>query len=244
MQPVVIQDTIAIALGSTNFNVIVSNESLRPLQRLPFPAKLTLAMVASAEGLQVSFDCGSDNLVSDSNGRVSTSTPELPLDIVNDDAYGDEGDLLVLKAVNPTAGNISLRYMIIAEPLAAPGEVVQLPPNTRVMQQGPIEITDGSVDVQLLDGLRYERARVDSIMTVLMTQSAAGLTREIYIDSERIAPPSTISLANRIPQDPFDLTVGGIECPADKLIQLTVSNQSGGNLDVFWKQKLKELVRT
>lgn len=244
MQPVVIQDSITIALGSTNYNVIVSNESLRPLQRLPFPAKITLAMVASAADLQVSLDCGSDNLVSDSNGRISTSTPELPLDVVNDEAYGEEGDLLVLKAVNPTGANIELRYMIIAQPLANSGEVVNLPPNTRVMQQGPIAVNTGTTDLQLLDGLRYERARVDSIMTVLMTQSAAGITREIYIDSERIAPPSTISLANRIPQEPFDLTITGVECPADKLIQLTVSNQSGNNRNVFWKQKLQELVRT
>lgn len=237
MQPVVIQDAIAIAANSINQNVIASNDSLRSLMRLPFRAKLTLAMVQSATGLEMDFDAGSDNLVAASNGRVSASTPELPLDVVNDEAYAEEGAILTLRAVNTTGGAITLRYMIIAE------FSEELPPNVRVMQQGPIVVANGSVDQQLLDGLRYERSRVDSLLEIFMTQSATGMTREVYVDMERIAPASTISLANRIPQDPFDMTVRGIEVPADKLIQLQLTNQSGGNLNVFWKMKLQELSR-
>jgi len=243
MQPVVIQDSIAIAANSVNENVIVSNNSLRALQRLPFPARLTFAAVQSAAGLQFDFNCGAENLVSSSNGRVTTSTPQIPLDVVTSEGYGSEGDMLIVRAANTTGGAITLRYMIIAEALGEPGQMVDLPPNTRVMQQGPTVVTNGTVDQQLLDGLRYERPRVDSILDVFMTQSAAGITREIYIDMERIAPASTISLENRIPQDPFDTTVGGIEAPEDKQIQLQVTNQSGGNLNVFWKTKLTELVR-
>src|SRR5690606_32657670 len=176
--------------------------------------------------------------------RVSASTPEIPLDVLNGDCYGEEGNLLVLRAANVTGGALTLRYMLIAEPLAEPGEVVQLPPDTRVMMQGPINVPNGTVDLQLLDGLRYERAPVDSVMDILMTQSAAGITRQVYVAMDRIAPASAISLANRIPQDPFDITVAAIQVPADELIQLSVTNNSGGALNVFWTQVLRELYRT
>lgn len=235
MQPIVIQDTIAIAANDTNENVIASNDALRSLLRLPWNAKITLAFVQSAIGLQMDFSAGAENLVASSNGRVSASTPELPLDIVNDGGYGSEGDILVLRAVNNTVGAITLRYMIIVE------YVEQIGAQQRVIQQGPISIANGAIDQQLLDGLRYERARVPSMVDFLMTQSAAGMTREIFVDMERIAPSSTISLANRIPQDPFDMTVGGIEVPEDKEIQLQITNQSGGALNAFWKMLLQEL---
>lgn len=243
MQPIVIQDAIAIAANSTNPNVIASNNSLKTLQRLPFPAKLSLAFVQSAEGLFIDFDIGSSNVVASSNGRISASTPETPLDVCNDECYGNEGDMLMLKVANVTGGAITLRYMIIAEPMAEPGMQVQLPPDTRVMVQGPILVANNTIDKQLLDGLKYERPAVDSILDVFMTQSAAGMTRSIYIDMERVAPPSAISLANRIPQDPFDVTTRGIEVPGDKEIQLSITNQSGAPLNVFWKTKLQELVR-
>jgi len=243
MQPIVIQDAIAIAANSVNNNVIVSNSALKTLQRLPFAAKVSLALVQSATGLQIDFDIGAANVVASSNGRVSASTPETPLDVINDDCFGMEGDLLTLKASNTTGGAITLRYMIIAEPLAEPGQAVNLPPNALVIVQGPTSIANNSIDTQLMDGLRYERAPTDCIMDVFMTQSAAGMFRSVYIDTERIAPPSAISLANRIPQDPFDVTVRGIEVPADKEIQLSITNQSGGALNVFWKIKLQQLQR-
>jgi len=244
MQPMVIQDTISIAANSTNNNVIASNSSLQILRRLPFPAKVTLAFVQSGTGLQMDFDIGSQNVVAVSNGRVSGSTPQIPLDVINGEAYGNEGDLLTLKAANTTGGALSLRYQIICEPLAEPGQIVQLPPNSRVIVQGPTAIVNNTIDFQLMNGLRYERPPVDSIGDLFMTQSASGITRQLYIDTEKIAPPSTISLENRIPQDPFDMTVSGFECPADKEIQISVTNQSGGTLSIFWKLVLKELYRS
>lgn len=243
MQPIVIQDAISIAANSVNTNVIASNASLKSLQRLPFPAKLSISFVQSAAGLSIDLDVGSSNVIAASNGRVSASTPETPLDTINDDFFGYEGDLLTLKVANTTGGAITLRYMIVAEPMAEPGEQVNLPPNALVMVQGPIAIANGLVDFQLLDGLRYERPPTPVVMDVFMTQSAAGMTRSIYIDTERVAPPSAISLANRIPQDPFDSTVQGIEVEADKEVQLSVTNQSGGALNVFWKTKMQQMIR-
>jgi len=204
MQPVVISDAISIPANSTIQNVIAANDSLRQLLRLPWDAAITLAAVQSAVGLLIDFDAGSDNLVSSSNCRVSTGTPEIPLDIINGEGFGLDGNILVLKATNNTGGAIVLRYTIIAE------YVEQVGPQMRVMQQGPISIPNGTVDFQLLDGLRYERAVRPSVMEILMTSSAAGLLRELFVDNERVAPASTISLANRVPQDPFDATVAGV----------------------------------
>jgi len=242
-QPIVIQDAISIAANSINNNVIASNDSLKILQMLPAASKVTVLAVASATGLQIDFDIGSANVIAESNLRVSASTPENPFDVVNDEIYGQQGDLMSLKAANTTGGAITLRYMVIAEPLAEAGVMVQLPPNHRVTQQGPTSVANNTVDLQLLDGLRLERPSVDSILDVLMTQSAAGMFRSLFVDSERIAPPSAISLANRIPQDPLDMTVTGVEVEANKEIQLSITNQSGGALNVFWKIILKQLVR-
>lgn len=243
MQPIVIQDAIAIAANSVNNNVIASNDSLKILQMLPAASKVTVLAVQSATGLQIDFDIGSANVIAESNMRVSASTPENPYDVVNDEIYGNQGDLMALKAANTTGAPITLRYMVIAEPLAEPGVMLQLPPNHRVTQQGPTSIANNSVDFQLLDGLRLERPSVDSVLDVLMTQSATGMFRSLFVDTERIAPPSTISLANRIPQDPLDMTVTGVEVGANQEIQLSVTNQSGGALNVFWKLILKQLVR-
>jgi hypothetical protein len=112
------------------------------------------------------------------------------------------------------------------------------------MQQGPVSIADGEVDFQLLDGTRYERPPVDSLMEVFMTTSSAGLTRTVDVGTENVSPPAAIPPNNRVPIDPFDKTIQGVECPKDEQISLGITNQTGGPLNVSWKVKLYELVRT
>jgi len=243
MQPVIIQDAISIAANSVNENVIVSNNSLRALQRLPFPAAISIAAVQSAAGLSFDFFVAGKNLVASSNGRVSASTPLIPLDVINGNMYAAEGSMLTLRVSNTTGGALTIRYKIVATPLADQGQLVQLPPDSLVMQQGPIVVANGTVDQQLLNGLRFERAPSDSLLDVLATASATGMTMGTFVEMERVQPNSTLSLENRIPQDPFDQVVGNIEVPDDSQIQLQLTNQSGGNLNVFWKTVLTELVR-
>jgi len=246
MQPVIIEDTISIAATSTNENVIVSNASLRGLLQTPYPCRIRLLAVQSVTGLRLDFDHGSKNTVKSSEVRVATFAED-PLDIINDAHYAQEGEQLVLRAVNTTVGAITLRYRIVLEPMVdddwTPGTAVDLPPDTRVMQRGPISIAAASVDVQLLDGLAYERLDVPSVLRVLMSQSAIGLLRQLYIEQDRIAPPSSIAISNRIPQDPFDTTIEGVEVPENALQQLQVSNPTGGALNVFWKTKNQEMIR-
>lgn len=245
MQPIIIEDSISVAANSTNDNVIVSNASLRKYLRSPFPAQGKLLAVISATGLRVSLDYGSKNVVDSSDLRVGTDLQD-PLDVLSEEWYPNEGDQLVLRAVNTTAGAITLRYRIMLFPLAEPGQVPAegMPPDVRVVQRGPVSVPAAAVDQQLLDGLRYERPPVDSILEVFATASAAGLTRQLFVGMEQMAPPSAIPPLNRIPQDPFDSNIQGVEAPQDKQIELSASNPTGGALNVFFKVKLAELVRT
>lgn len=240
MQPIIIEDRISIAANSTNDNVIVSNASLRRYLRAPFTAQGKLVAIQSAAGLIISLDYGSKNVVADSTLRVGTDMQE-PLDVINDQWFPFTGDQLVLRASNTTGGALFLTYRIVLFPWDG---VSQIPPDARVMQRGPISIPDNTVDAQLLDGLRYERPPVPSILEVFMTASAAGLTRQLFVEMESIAPPSAVGPLNRVPQDPFDRTVEGVEVDVDKLIELSVTNRSGGPLNVFWKTVLQELQRT
>jgi len=246
MQPTIIQDAIAVAANSINENVIVSNPALRGLLEATWPSRIRLLAVVSATGLRIDGAHGSSKYAHSCDLRVSTSTPDDPLDVVNDEAYTQAGEQMVIRASNTTGAPITLRYMLVLEPLVDEtwtGGMVQLPPDVLVMQRGPVNVPDLTAALQLLDGLIFERINVPSILKVFMTQSAAGILRQVFIDQDRIAPPSTISLNNRIPQDPFDMTVNGVEVPANALQQLQVSNNSGGALNVFWKTKNQQLIR-
>jgi len=242
MQPQIIEDNISVAANTIADNVIVLNPSLKSLQRVPFKCKGTLVAVQSAIGLTFDLDYGSKNVVASSNGRVGTDIQE-PDDVVNDEWYANEGDMLILRVANTTAGALSLRYRIRLDPLTDDGAGGPLPPDTRVQQRGPVAIAANAVDTQVFDGLRYERPPVPSILQLLLTASADGLTRQVYIDTDRIAPPSKIVPNNRVPKDPFDNSVTEIEVPNDKQIQMPVSNSTAGILNVFWKMKLKEIFR-
>lgn len=242
-QPVIIEDAISIAANSTQENAIAAVNALKALQRLPFAAKLTFAATQSANGLSFQLDVGSANVVYASHARIVATSPEVPLDIVNGNFYGSEGELLVLRVVNTTGAAITLRYKITAQPIALPGEQVALPPNTLVQQQGLVSMGAGISDFQILNGSRYERAPVDSMMDLFMTMSAVGLVRQVYVDQDRIAPATTFSILNRLPQDPFDATLSGIEVPEDKEIQIGISNPTGGALNLFYKLVLNQLVR-
>lgn len=245
LQPVIIQDAISIAANSINENVIASNAALRGLLEAPFPGRIRLLAVISATGLRIDAAHGSKRFASSCDLRVSSSTPDDPLDVVNDEAYTDAGEQQVLRATNTTGGAITLRYMYVMIPFVNENDqFLELPADTLVMQRGPIAVVDGTAALQLLDGTSFERVNVPSALEVFMTQSAAGILRQLYVDQDRIAPPSAISLNNRIPQDPFDKTIGAVRVPANALQQLQVSNNSGGSLNVFWKTKNHQAYRT
>jgi len=245
MQPTIIEDTQSIAANSTVENVIVSNASLRGLLQTPYPCRIRLLAVQSAAGLRLDALHSSKLFVANSDVRVATFAED-PLDLINGDAFADRSEQMVLRVTNTTGGALTFRYRLILEPLVGDSwdgmSAVDLPPDTVVMQRSQV-ITTLQVDVQLLDGLTFERNPVPSRLRVLMTQSAIGLLRTLMVDNDRVAPPSAVSIANRIPQDPFDTTIEGVEVPGDALQQLSVSNPTGGSLTVNWKTKNEYLVR-
>lgn len=241
-QPVIIEDTQSIAAGAIVDNVIALNNSLLGLLQAPFQARIRLLAVQSAAGLRIDALHGSKTYVFTSEPRVATFAED-PLDVINEDAFTEQGEVQAIRVSNPTAGALTFRYRLMLMPVSDDLSPVELPPDTLVTQRGPVAITAATVDQQLLNGLPQERLTVPSILRVLMSQSAIGMTRQLFIDQERIAPPSAISISNRVPQDPFDSTIDGVEVPPDAKQQLQVSNPTAGALNVFWKIKNRQLVR-
>lgn len=240
MQPIIIEDNISIAAGTTNENVIASNPALERYLRCPFNAGGQFMAVISAVGLIVNVEHGDRNVVADTAPRVGTDLQE-PIDVINGDWYAEKGEQLVVKVNNPTGGALSIRYRITLINLADMG-IMELPPDSQVMGQ-VTSIAAAAVSTDVLSGTKLQRPARDSFLEVFATASAAGLTREVYIDQTNVAPPSAIAPLNRMPQDPFDRNVEGIQAPRDSNIALQVSNPTGGALSFFWRVKLRNLVR-
>jgi len=185
------------------------------------------------------LDYGSKNVVDNSDLRVATFADE-EFDTVARQFFPSNGDQLVLRAFNPTGGAISLIYKLVLTPLM---DLSELMPDRRVVQR-IVSVAANAVDTVIYDGSRYERPPIDCILDVLETSSAAGLTSQVYVEQDNIAPPSAVKNANRVPQTPQDISVEDVEVPQDKLIQVLVSNSTGGALSYFGRLELEELART
>lgn len=244
MQPTIIEDVQSIAANTTVQNVIVSNTALRGLLNAPYPARIKLVVVASGYGLRVDALHGGSMYCSNIEPRFHTVVQE-PVDILNENAYTQAQEQMVLRVTNTTAGALSLTYRLTLIPVVDEswnGAPVELPPDSVVMQGSQV-ITTLQTDVQLLDAKPFEQLSVPSMLTVLMTMSAIGLIRQLFIDQDRIAPPSTFSVANTMPGEPFDTTISNVEVPANKKQFLSVSNPTGGSLTVYWKTINAKLIR-
>lgn len=241
MNPVVIEDSIAVAANTVNENVINSNNSLKVFLNAPFAAQGRFLGVISATGLRVDVGYGANNVISSSDLRVDTTFQD-PNDVINEDFFIPEGAQVFIRAANTTGGSITLRYRYELFSLADAGVTV-LPPDLLVMQRGPVAVANNTTDQQLLDGLQYEQPPQDCIMDILMTASAAGLTRQVYIETQRLAPPSSVAALNRVPTKPFDTILTGIQVQANRKVSIPVSNASGGSLNAFWRTEMQQLRR-
>lgn len=244
MQPTIIEDQISIAANSVNQNVIASNASLRGLLNAVYPSKITFIAVQSGVGLTVDASHGSQLYVAAAVVRLA-SAMEVPNDVINGDAYCQAQEQMVLRVTNTTAGALTFRYRLELQPVVDEtwdGNPVQLPPDSVVMQ-GTASVAAAAVDDQMLDGLMFEQLAMPALLKVLMTCSTGGLLRQLFIDQDRIAPPSQVSASNRVPMDPFDVTISGVEVPANAKQYLSVSNPTGGAATIAWKTIAKKLVR-
>lgn len=238
MQPIIIEDRITVAANSTVANIIASTAALTRFLRAPFRARGLFMVIQSAAGLTVTLSHGSKEVIFQADPRVGTDI-QYPTDAINEEWYCEEGEMLNLAVTNTTGGSLILSYRIILSPWED-----ELPPDTIVMQSGPDAITNGTFASDLLLNLKYSRPPRPCMLDVFMTASAAGLQREVYVDVDNVAPLSYIPILNRIPQKPFDFSVGGIEVPEDKQVSLPITNNSGGSLNVFWRTEMRELVRS
>jgi hypothetical protein len=244
MQPIMMETNFPIAANSTVSNVLGSINALRRYARSPITGKGIFMCSQSAAGLQVSVSHGSQEVINAARPRVGTDL-QYPNDAINEDFYIEMGEMITISVTNTTAGALDFLFRMIIEPLTEDGSTPAegLQGDSLVMQQGPVAIPNGTVSLNLLADTKYVRPPMDSILTILATSSAAGLLREIYVDTENISPQTAMSVANRIPLNPFDVVISGVEAPQDKEIALVVSNQSGGALNVFWRTVLKQLGR-
>lgn len=248
MDSIIIEDVQAIAAVSIIDNIIMVNNALKPLVKIPFPCRGKLLAVQSATGLRLDLTHGQRKVLASSDIRVpAVFSPEDPNDVVADEWYGEPGEMLALRVTNTTAGALNLRYRILLEPLYdewMPGmDYGPLPPDTLTMQRVQ-SIAAGAADINVLDGLEFEQLPVPSLLRVLMTAAATGLTRQLYIEQTRIAPPSAISILNRVPMDPFDETIKGVEVAENDSQVLQISNPTGGAVVVNWKTKNRLMIRT
>jgi len=244
MQPTIIEDIISVAGASTVANIIVSNPSLRGLLNAPLPSKIILSCVQSAAGLLVDALHGGAMYASAVEPRVATAM-ETPNDVINGGAFCQAQEQMVLRVTNTVGGALTFSYRLELIPMVDEswdGNPVELPPDAVVMQAARA-IPAGSVDLQLLDGLMFEQLAPPAILKVLMSAAAAGLTRSLFIDQDRIAPPSAVAPTNRIPTDPFDTTINGVEVPPNAKQYIAMNNATGGPIVVNWKTIAQKLVR-
>lgn len=252
MDSIIIEDVQSIAAAAVVDNLIVINNALRPLAKIPFPCRGKLLAVASGgtlgtSGLRIELTHGQRKVLASSDIRIpSVFSPEDPMDIICDDWYGEPGEMLALRVVNSSAGALSIRYRILLEPLYEDWvngmNYGPLPPDTLVQQRSQ-SIAANTPDLNVLDGLEFEQLPVPSMLRVLMTSAAIGLTRQLYIEQQRIAPPSAISILNRTPMDPFDETIKGVEVAENDQQILQITNSTVGAIVVHWKIKCKLMVR-
>lgn len=109
--------------------------------------------------------------------------------------------------------------------------------------QGTNQILANTTNNNVLTGQRYERAPAPCYGALYVTGSAIGLTCELNCGGISVTPPTGVNIQNRYPVVPDDVLVEGWEIGTGKLIQITVVNTTGGNLNVFWRVELIPGVR-
>lgn len=233
MTPVVIQDDVSIAANTTVENVIMQNTGAQRYVRAPFNAIGQLALRQSATGLRFELVVDGKTILDSSDANIA-SRIAIPDNIVVEQFFVRDGGQLVLRVINTTGGALTGGYRISLE------EAQEQPPACRVTCRGAISIA-ANTTVQLLSGLRFERPVEDSVLSVLATISALGVLLEVFIDGKSVAPAFPVGTTNRIPLNPYDMLLNGIEVPKDSLIELRAQNTTGGALNIFWITMLQEI---
>lgn len=233
--PVIIQDDVSIAANTTVENVIAVNTGAQRYIRAPYDALGKLLISQSATGLRFELVVDGETLMDSSDANIS-AVLNIPDNLVIDQFFVRTGGQMVLRVTNTTGGALVAHYRISLEE----GSADTHPGRMRTTIRGPVSVA-ANTTLQLLTGLRFERPLRDSLMTIVGTGSAAGLNLEVFVDGKSVAPALPIKTSNRNPIVPYDILLDDIQVPQDSLIELRVTNTTGGALNLFWETVLQEL---
>lgn len=108
--------------------------------------------------------------------------------------------------------------------------------------QDLVTIVAATTTLNVLTGNRYERCPYAIGQgKFLCTGSAAGLTAELNIGGRSITPPIVVNDQARVPVEPDDTVCREFEAHAGELIQITVVNQTLGDLDFAYRIEMDEM---
>lgn len=111
----------------------------------------------------------------------------------------------------------------------------------KVLMQGSVSIAANSTNNNILQGQRYERSPFPAVGTLYVNGSAAGLVGELNVGGASVSGPVTCNASNRVPVIPDDLLVTDWEAVPNALIQVSITNTTGGALTAYWKVELQEV---
>lgn len=111
----------------------------------------------------------------------------------------------------------------------------------RVAMQGQTTVAANSTVQNVLTGQRYERAPFPCVGSLYVNGSAAGLQAELNVGGVSITPPIVCNTQNRSPVVPDDILISDWEALPNSLLQLSVTNTTGGALTSFWRIDLQQV---
>lgn len=103
----VIQKEISVGVGETVENALAGSA----FEFLRQNAIVSIGVTAAATGTFVTVQSGADIVLEESPTRVLTTFPVIPDDMYYNDV-GVQGDRLVVRLRNPTAGAIIMRVLV------------------------------------------------------------------------------------------------------------------------------------
>jgi hypothetical protein len=111
----------------------------------------------------------------------------------------------------------------------------------KVAMQYSVSVPANSTIQNVVSGQRYERVPFQAAVGALYTTgSATGLQCELNVGGQSVTPPVDVNTNNRVPLIPDDQTISGWEALQGQLIQLSVTNTTGGALTFRWKIEVEE----
>jgi len=105
----------------------------------------------------------------------------------------------------------------------------------RVVMQKRISIAANSTVVNVLSDEKYVRAPGDAIGTCMNTGSATGLEASLNVGGSAVSDVVDVGARNEVPIVPDDDLISGWLAKGGNLIQLTVTNTTGGALIYFYR---------